>query len=232
MADQSYILISGANGNLGKATIQKLTTGSKPVVAVDRGQHHLSEYISQGKIEFKPCDVSDEAAATKLVDDLVASGKKLDTAILLVGGYVPGNIEETNGETLRKQYTANFESCYFLARPLLKQMKEIGQGRFVLVGAKPGLNPALGKHSVAYALSKSLIFRLAEIINEEGTDTGITATVIVPGTIDTPQNRASMPGKNYEDWVKPEHIANVIAFAVSDEARILREPILKVYNNS
>jgi NAD(P)-dependent dehydrogenase (short-subunit alcohol dehydrogenase family) len=232
MQQSDYILVSGANGNLGKATLENLIEASHKVLAVDRGQQHIAALVDEGKVAFISCNVTDENATAALVKQLDQEGKKISAAILLVGGYAPGSLEETDGELLKKQYTANFESAFFLARPLFSHMKQNGGGRLIMVGAKPGLHPSLAKHSLAYALSKSLVFRLAEVINEEGKDHGITATVIVPGTIDTPQNRSAMPGKNFEDWVKPEAIAAVIRFAISDEAKVLREPVLKVYNNS
>ena len=85
---------------------------------------------------------------------------------------------------------------------------------------------------VAYGLAKSLIFRLAELMNAEAKGTNVVTSVIVPSTIDTPQNRKSMPDADPTKWVKPEAIADVIYFYCTDAAAVLREPVIKVYNNS
>jgi NAD(P)-dependent dehydrogenase (short-subunit alcohol dehydrogenase family) len=85
---------------------------------------------------------------------------------------------------------------------------------------------------VAYGLAKSLIFRLAELLNDEGKSHGVVTSVIIPSTIDTPQNRKAMPDANPDNWVKAEEIADVIYYYCSDEARSLREPVIKVYGNS
>jgi hypothetical protein len=45
-------------------------------------------------------------------------------------------------------------------------------------------------------------------------------------------NRKSMPDANPANWVKPEQLADILEFAVSDKSGTLREPILKVYNNA
>lgn len=66
------------------------------------------------------------------------------------------------------------------------------------------------KGMVAYGLSKSLLFRLAELMNDEAVGTGVKTVVIVPSTIDTPQNRAAMPGADFSKWQTPEFIADII----------------------
>ena len=88
------------------------------------------------------------------------------------------------------------------------------------------------KGMVAYGLSKSLIFRLAEMMNDEAKGTNVVTNVVAPSTIDTPSNRKSMPDADFSKWVTPEAIADVIYFHCSDEATIMREPVIKVYGNS
>jgi NAD(P)-dependent dehydrogenase (short-subunit alcohol dehydrogenase family) len=105
-------------------------------------------------------------------------------------------------------------------------------GRIVFIGARPALQPGDAKNMIAYALSKSLLFNLAEIINKEGQGKNVSAAVIVPSTIDTETNRKSMPEANPDNWVKPAQLAEIIEFVVSDPAAVLRETVLKVYNNA
>ena len=83
---------------------------------------------------------------------------------------------------------------------------------------------------LAYALGKSLLFNLAEMLNEESKGKNVTATVIVPSTIDTAINRKAMPDVNPEDWVKPEQLAEILEFVISEKGSPLRETVLKVYS--
>ena len=85
---------------------------------------------------------------------------------------------------------------------------------------------------IAYGLSKSLLLKLAEYLNEEAKGKNVTATVIVPSTLNTPANRKSMPDADASKWVDPEHLAGILEFVVSENAAPLRELVLKVYNNS
>ena len=82
-----------------------------------------------------------------------------------------------------------------------------------------------------YGLAKSLIFRLAELMNDEAKGHNVVSAVVVPGTIDTPQNRKAMPGAHFDNWVKPEDIAGIIYYHTTEEAKTLRETVIKVYNN-
>jgi NAD(P)-dependent dehydrogenase (short-subunit alcohol dehydrogenase family) len=111
-------------------------------------------------------------------------------------------------------------------------MKSRGYGRLVFIGARPALNPDQGKGLVAYALSKSLLFKLADFINEDSKLTNVVASMVVPSTIDTPGNRSAMPDADPALWVRPEQIAEVLEFICSDRGIVLREPIYKVYNNA
>ena len=77
-----------------------------------------------------------------------------------------------------------------------------------------------------------MVIRLAEMINIECKGTDVTATVIIPSTIDTPQNRASMPDADPAKWVTAEQIADIISFYCSKEADGVREGIVKVYGHS
>jgi NAD(P)-dependent dehydrogenase (short-subunit alcohol dehydrogenase family) len=69
-------------------------------------------------------------------------------------------------------------------------------------------------------------------MNEEGKAHNIVTSVIIPGTIDTPQNRLAMPDADFSKWVSAEEIANTISFYCSEEARSIREPLIKMYGNA
>ena len=143
-----------------------------------------------------------------------------------------GNIADTKTSDIAKQYQLNFETAYNIARPVFVQMMKQGSGRIFLIGSRPGLDMKNSKGMVAYGLGKSLIFRLAELMNEEAKGTDVVVSVVVPSTIDTAQNRAAMPKADFSKWVKPEAIADIIYFHCSEQGGVLREPVIKVYGNS
>ena len=89
-----------------------------------------------------------------------------------------------------------------------------------------------GKGMVAYGLAKSLVVRLAELMNIEAKGKNVVTSLVVPSTVDTAQNRKAMPNAHFSDWIKPEDIAQIIYFYSSLKADSLRETVIKVYNNA
>ena len=225
------ILITGAAGNLGQATVEKfLKEGHRVIAAVSPGRK-LDRM--NGDIVTVETDLTQEKTVEEVVKKIVAAYQSIDAVLLLVGGYDGGDIFETDGASLRKMYSLNFETAYNVARPVFMQMmrQPLG-GRIIFVGARPALSVEDGKNSLAYALSKSLIFKLADYLNAEGASKNVTSTVIVPSIVDTPANRSAMPKANFTSWVTPDTIADVMAFVISENAGSLRETVLKVYGNA
>lgn len=225
------ILVTGANGNLGASVVQHLHSQGHRICATV-GSGHLPEDFTKMTVDARSVNLTDEAASQQYIEEITRQHPNLSDAVLLVGGFAMGSIAGTGGDAIDKQIALNFKTAYFIVRPLMDFFEKKGGGQIILVGARPALLPEAGKDLVAYALAKSLVFRLAEIVNAAGKGKNITATVIVPSTIDTPPNRQAMPGADFSKWVKPEDIAETIAFVISDAGSTLRESVLKVYNES
>ena len=143
-----------------------------------------------------------------------------------------GAIDQTAGGDLKKMYTLNFETAYYTARPLFQHMMEKNYGRIIFMGARPALLADAGKSMVAYALSKSLLFKLAEFLNAQAKGHNVVAAVVVPSTIDTVPNRESMPKADPSNWVKAEQLADILEFICSEKGEPIRESVYKVYNNA
>jgi len=226
------IIITGANGNLGTAAVKKFLDEGYKVIGVDNGNAHLGFTLSHTDFEFTTVNLSDEIQTIAFVSHAIKKYGKIDAALLLVGGFAMGTVEDTTGEDLQKMFSLNFETAYFVARPLLQHFKDNEYGRLVFIGARPALRPEAGKDMIAYALTKSLLFKLADFINEDTKGKNVAASVVVPSTIDTALNRKSMPDANSDDWVKPDQLADVLEFICSDKGLPVREAVYKVYNNS
>ena len=221
-------IVTGASGNLGKAVIKKFIEGGFKVV----GTVISTDPASPVAFEKIAVDLMNEKDAQEAIDSVIAKHQRIDVAVLTVGGFTMGHISETSTADILKQYKLNFETAYNIARPVFLQMIKQNGGRIFLIGSRPGLDTTYSKGTVAYGLTKSLIFRLAELMNEEGKSHNVVASVIVPGTIDTVQNREAMPAADFNEWVKPEEIAEIIFFYSSDHGKTVREPVIKVYANS
>ena len=225
------ILVTGANGNLGAAVIQKLHEKGYGVCATI-GPGPIPQEFETWTLEMRSVDLMNEKESGNYAGSLAEKYADLKAAVLLVGGFTMGSLREADAASIDKQITLNFKTAYFLVRPLMDVFAQRGGGQFILIGARPALHAEAGKDMVAYAISKGMIFHLAELINAHGKKKGITATVIVPSTIDTEANRKSMPDADFSKWVRAEDIAETIAFILSGSGASIRDTVVKVYGES
>lgn len=226
------VVITGASGNLGQAVAKKFLSEGFKVIGTVIPNDPAKLDINNPNFDTISVDLMNEEESEKFVQQIIERYKTIDAAVLTVGGFSMGSIAETKMADVLKQHKLNFQTTYHVARPIFVQMLKQNNGRIFLTGARTGIDMRYSKGTVAYGLSKSLIFRLAELMNDEAKGTNVITSVIAPSIIDTPQNRKSMPEADPSKWVKAEDIAGIIYFYCSDEALAAREPVLKIYKNA
>jgi NAD(P)-dependent dehydrogenase (short-subunit alcohol dehydrogenase family) len=238
MPEDEYktVIITGAAGNLGEAVAQKFLENSANLVLTDhraeRLEQHFPEQLNSDKyILADNVDVTNPASVNKLVQEVLNKFNKVDILVNTVGGYYGGTtLPNTAIEKLDSMFALNTHSVYITCQAVLPHMIEENHGKIINVAARAGVSGA-AKMS-AYSVSKSAVIRLTESMSAEVKDRGINVNCILPGTIDTPENREAMPNVNYEKWVKPESLADVIMFLASYEARDIHGAAIPVYGNS
>ena len=224
------IIITGASGFLGTTVTKKFANDNVYAVIA---QNDNDELIKEHCHEIYRTDVSAQDQIQNTIDDISKEAKSIEAAVLIVGGFAMGSFGEITSSEIQEIFTLNFETAFFSSQAIFNKMKEQNSpGHIFLIGARPGLKPAEGSWATAYALSKSLMVPLSEIINAEGKNVGIKCSVLVPSIIDTAVNREAMPDSNFEEWVKPEAIADTITFLLSDSGKNLSENVIKVYNKA
>jgi len=231
---QKVALITGAAGHLGQAASSRfLAAGYRVIATVSPGKRPMRVEGVPRQPEWSPADLSDERSARTLVNTVLAKYEHIDAALFLAGGFAMGKLAHTNKKALMEMIALNFETAYYTARLVFEHMcRQARGGSLIFIGARPALQPQAGKEMVAYSLSKSLLLQLAEIMNAQGEPKGVTASVIIPSIIDTPDNRKAMPHARFDDWVKPEEIAEMMEILCSDKAKSLRQTVLKMYGNA
>ena len=226
------IIITGADGNLGSAVTSLFLEKGYTIIATVLNEDAKKKMPQHNNLQVEAVNLENETETALFVQNVIDAHGTVDAALMLVGGFVAGKIENTKTEDIKKQIALNFETAYNITQPLYQHMLQNGYGRLVFIGARPALQAVDGKNLIAYALSKSLLFKLAEFINKDAKEKNITATVVVPSTIDTAINRKNIPDADPNNWVKAEDLAEILEFVCSDKATPLRETILKVYNNA
>jgi len=200
-------IITGAAGNLGKAMVKGFLEKGYTVLGILAPADKAEELPLEEAFSLYRAELTNEKETGETIEKLISDHGSIDVAVLTVGGFAMGTIADTSLEQIQEQIKLNFNTAYAVARPVYRQMRSQGKGRIFLVGSGPGMDMHNSKGMTAYGLSKSLLFRLAELLNEESDGLDIITQVIVPSTIDTPQNRKAMPDADYSKWVKAETIA-------------------------
>jgi NAD(P)-dependent dehydrogenase (short-subunit alcohol dehydrogenase family) len=199
------VLITGANGGLGTAVCQEFFAT-----------------IS--------ADVSTAEGCESMVKQALEHGP-LDALVHLVGGFAGGSpVAETSDETWDKMMNVNLRTAFCCIRAALKPMQAAGRGRVVAVGTRMAVEPT--PNFAAYAVSKAALVALVKNVAAEGEQFGVTANVVLPSVIDTPVNRAAMPKADFSRWVKPESIAKLLVFLVSDAAADTSGAVIPIYGRA
>ena len=219
------VLVTGANGSLGRAVAEKFLNENCHVIGIDRELPENIQFENRNP-EHHAVDLLKEENVREFLGKIYREHNRIDVAIFTAGGFAMGDLEESSGAAMTEQYELNFLTAFHPARQIFLKMKEKNYGRIFLIGSRPGHNVKNGTKMIAYALSKSLLFRFAEILNDEGSKHNVVTTMIVPGTIDTPANRKSMPDADTSAWVKPQEIANIIHWHTTTEADKIHSPVI------
>lgn len=227
------VLISGAAGELGTAAAHRFAVEGAKLVLVDNRPDRLAEACDDLRKEYDAllignADVINARSVGKLIEMVLRERERLDVLINIVGGHRSGSpLWETNLDTFDFMMALNAKSVFLMAGAAAPHMIEQGYGKIVNIGASAGLRGKKGNS--AYAASKSAVIRLTESLSAEIKEHGVNVNCVLPSVIDTPMNREAMPDADYEKWVKPEELAEVLLFLSSDASRAIHGAAIPVY---
>jgi NAD(P)-dependent dehydrogenase (short-subunit alcohol dehydrogenase family) len=217
------VIVTGASGNLGSAVSRLLCANGARVVCVDRADDNFGT-IAEGLdpahlLMLKGRDLTQKADADAIVAEAVARFGRVTGLVNTVGGFRTGRVTAEALDQWDMMMLLNAKVALITSAAVLPALQANGRGSIVHIAAQPGLKAGAGQ--AAYAASKSAVIRIVETIAAEHRKDRITANCILPGTIDTPQNRTAMPDTKPDVWIPPEAIAAVIAFLVSPQAAVV-----------
>jgi NAD(P)-dependent dehydrogenase (short-subunit alcohol dehydrogenase family) len=126
-------------------------------------------------------------------------------------------------------FDVNLNSVFHVLRATIPVLRKTGNGRIIAIGSRAAVDPGSGVG--AYSASKAAMVSLIQTVALENTDAGLTANVILPGTIDTPANRKAMPDADIAKWVKPDSIADLIIWLAGDSGKDVNGAAIPVYGS-
>lgn len=223
---EKVALVTGANGGLGTHVTKALLDAG--FLAAGLAPRIQPKDFSHPNFTVVPATLNNLDAARKVVETVIAKFSKIDLLVHTVGGFAGGqSIAETDDATWQRMFDMNVNSTFHILRAVIPHMRTARSGRIVAIGSRAAESP--GAQVGAYSASKAAVVSLIRTVAIENKDLGITANVILPGTIDTPANRAAMPGADVSTWVKPESIASLILWLSSDAGKDVTGAAIPVY---
>src|SRR6266853_1707259 len=209
------VLVTGAKGGLGTYVTQAFLDATATVVGTSR-KIQQSDF-NNPNFTALPAEILTREGAQTLVDQVVARFGRLDVLAHTVGGFAGGqSIADTDDGTFQRMFDLNLNCVFHILRAAVPPLRKTGNGRFIAIGSRAALDPGAGVG--AYSASKAAMVSLLRTVALENKDVGITANVILPGTMDTPANRASIPNADVSKWVQPASVAQLVVWLADDRA--------------
>jgi NAD(P)-dependent dehydrogenase (short-subunit alcohol dehydrogenase family) len=236
----SHVVVTGGTGALGRAVIATLRAVGAVCHIPNLVPAELADFpfsSDAGVRIVRGVDVADEASVRGFYQAL----PPLWASIHLAGGFAMAPVVETSAADFTAQFRMNALSCFLCSAAAVaafRARQEPGPGgaarggRIVNVAARPALEPRLGAGMVAYTASKSAVAALTQALAQETVDDEIWINAVAPSILDTPANRAAMPGADYTRWVAPVDLAQIIAFLAAPDNRVTRGAVIPVYGGS
>ena len=219
------VMITGANGGLGVSVTQAFLNLGVTVVGVSRKID--TQAFSNPRFVALAADIASTAGAEGAVASVLNRFGRIDVLAHTVGGFAGGeSVADTSDETLHHMFSVNYESAFFLFRAAIPALRKT-QGRLIAIASRAAVDPGPGVG--AYSASKAALVSLVRTIAAENKDAGMTANVLLPGTMDTLANRESMPDADFSKWVRTESVASLVAWLADDGGKDVSGAVLPVY---
>jgi 3-oxoacyl-[acyl-carrier protein] reductase len=231
--DGRVAVVSGAASGIGRAIALRLAADGAQLAAVDvRDQSETMDLIRSGGgvAEAWACDVTDEGQVASAFDGIAGRFDHVDVLVNNAGilsGRKPWH-EHTKAD-VERFINVNYVG-YFLvtkaAYPLLK--KSTIPARIVNVASRTFFSAPPGQ--MAYIASKGAVIGMTRVLARELGEEGITVNAVMPGQVATPGTmeftseevfNRTMEQQAIKLRGQPEDLANLVAFVVSDDARLI-----------
>lgn len=238
--NESIVAITGGGGALGSALAAYLVGQGYRVALFDteRAKDRLAQIVKQLGAGNATAHAGDFATAATWESGLAATSAAFGAlpthGVLVAGGWDGGApLHAAKDDSVyEKMIALNVDTAYRALRSLLPSMVENKRGSIVVVGSRAVERPWTSAGAAAYGASKAAVVSMAQAVAQEVLEHGVRINAILPSTMDTPANRASMPSADPSKWVALDSASAVIAFLLSDGARDVSGAAIPVYGRA
>jgi NAD(P)-dependent dehydrogenase (short-subunit alcohol dehydrogenase family) len=218
-------IVTGAGGELGRVTAEKLMAAGFTVIGIDRNEKGLKELPD--RIRGEVADSVDPDAARSVVDRIATEVGPPEVLVNTIGTYHLGDTLSVTPEDLRLMIDVNLGAALWLTQAAVPYMRDRGAGSIVHVASRPGLEPTAGQTS--YALSKAALVYLVRILDLELRPAGIRVNAVAPQLLNTAETRQFAPPEALAHAVAPSAIADLLAYLASDASAPTSGAVVPAY---
>jgi NAD(P)-dependent dehydrogenase (short-subunit alcohol dehydrogenase family) len=223
---EKIALVTGASGGLGTYVTKALLDAGFTVAGLAPGIQDCG--FRHPNFTPLPATINSLEAARKAAETVIAKFGRIDVLAHLVGGFAGGlTVAETDDATFERMFNLNVTSAFHMFRAVVPHMRAAGGGRIIAIGSRAAEDP--GPRVGAYSTAKAALVSLVRTVALENKDAGVTANVILPGTMDTAANRQAMPGADTSQWVEPRSVASLIVWLAGDGGKDVTGAAIPVY---
>ena len=209
-------LVTGGTGGLGTAVTTTLLDAGWRVVVPWHNPAELDRLPQRDGLVLVQADLTDPESVVGCVTAAAAGDpdRPLGAVVNLVGGFaMGGRVHETPVDAFEAQLRLNLRPTYLVSQAALPHLVAAGGGALVCVSSQSVRRPFSG--AAGYLTAKTAVLGLVDALHAEYARDGVRVNAILPGTIDTPGNRAAQPDADRSGWTPPAAIGEVILFLCS-----------------
>ncbi len=222
-------VVTGGTGALGRAVVASLLERGAKVHVPWVLEREVADFPHRDKVALARVDLADERA----VEEFYRGLPGLFASIHLAGGFAMAKVVETSGRDFESMWRLNAFTAFLTCREAVRTIRRTRPsrgGRIVNVAARPVAQPVGGM--IGYSASKSSVAALTQALAEETKDDGILVNAVLPSIMDTPANRAAMPGADHASWPKVGEVAEAILSLASPANAVTSGALVPVYGRA
>jgi NAD(P)-dependent dehydrogenase (short-subunit alcohol dehydrogenase family) len=231
-------IVTGGTGALGSVVARAFLAAGYRVAVTYRGAKEWDalaaaerEAVAAGRLLGLVADVTDDASVGTAVTTAATTFGRLDVLVHVAGGYAGGkNVEALDAKVVRSMIDTNLLSAFWASKHVIPHAKRNGRGRLLFISSRGAVETNAG--ASAYAAAKLGLHALVQTLAKELKADGVTANAVLPSVIDTAANRVAMPNSKFDEWLKPESIADLLLFLASENAKATSGALIPIYGRA
>ena len=231
------VLVTGSSRGIGRAIALRLAAESYTVVVHCRSRLDEADRVvadieaAGGRARRIAFDVTDRDTARTVLEDDIARHGSYWGVVLNAGINRDGTLAALSDEDWDSVIRTDLDGFFNVMKPCAMPMARQRRGRVVVMSSVSGLLGTRGQTN--YSAAKAGLIGAAKALAMEFASRGITVNAVAPGLIETEmitdENRERiLPMIPMRRTGRPEEVAGVVAFLLSDDAAYITRTVIPV----